>query len=173
MRFASIICAAISRPRGGWPARPSELARHNRYAYYAALGKCHIGWVTGMEGDIDDGIATLTEGLSELRRTGTSLPLPGLYVLLAQLYVRAGQLDEAKLTLAMATGEKESPVWAADIERVRGDVIAVDWAAAEAAYRSSLAIARRQGAGLFMCKAGLSLAHLCNRAAGEERATSC
>ena len=32
--------------------------------------------------------------------------------------------------------------------------------AAEAAYRSSLAIARRQRAGLFMCKAALSLARL-------------
>jgi predicted negative regulator of RcsB-dependent stress response len=141
-------------------SRTIELARHNRYAYYAALGKCHIGWVTGMEGDTDDGIAILAEGLSELRQTGTSLPLPGLHVLLSQLHVRAGQLDEAKRTLAMATGEKQSPVWAADIERVRGDILAADWAAAEAAYRSSLAIARRQRAGLFICTAGLSLARL-------------
>jgi hypothetical protein len=52
-------------------------------------------------------------------------------------------------------------VWNADIERVRGDIAAAaDWAAAEAAYRSSLAIARRQRAGLFMCKGALSLALL-------------
>jgi len=51
-------------------------------------------------------------------------------------------------------------VWAADIERVRGDILAADGQAAEHAYRSSLAIARRQRAGLSICKAGLSLARV-------------
>ena len=59
----------------------------------------------------------------------------------------------------MAARSTSHAVWDADIERMRGD-IAADWVAAEAAYRSSLAIARRQRAGLFMCKAGLSLARL-------------
>ena len=60
----------------------------------------------------------------------------------------------------MNTGSKGYAVWAADVERVRGDIIAADWAAAEAAYRSSLAIARGQRAGFFVCKAALSLARL-------------
>ena len=77
----------------------------------------------------------------------------------AQLYVRAGRLDEAG-SAGDGLGVKGHAVWAADIERVRGDIVAADWAAAEAAYRSSLGIARRQRAGLFMCKAGLSLARL-------------
>ena len=59
-----------------------------------------------------------------------------------------------------ATAAKDYAVWAADIERVRGDFLAADWRAAEAAYRSSLAIARRQKAGLFACRAGESLARL-------------
>ena len=37
---------------------------------------------------------------------------------------------------------------------------AADRAAAEAAYRASLAVARRQQAGLFICKASMSLARL-------------
>jgi hypothetical protein len=137
-----------------------EVARHNHYAYYEALGKCHLGWVAGVEDDLDDGIALLIEGLAALRRTGASLSLPRFYVLLSQLYVRAERLDEAGRTLAMAVGSKGRAVWDADIERVRGDIVAADWVAAEAAYRSSLAIARRQRAGLFMCKAALSLARL-------------
>ena len=43
---------------------------------------------------------------------------------------------------------------------MRGDTLADDPEAAESAYRSSLAIARRQGAGLLACKSGLSLAEL-------------
>jgi len=136
-----------------------EMARQHHYAYYEALGKCQLGWVAGAEGELDAGIAMLTEGLAALRQTGTSLSVPGFYVLLAQLYVRAGQLDEAGRVLEMAARSTSHAVWDADIERVRGD-IATDWGAAEAAYRSSLAIARRQRAGLFMCKAALSLARL-------------
>jgi len=136
------------------------VARHNHYAYYEALGQCHLGWVVGVEGNLDEGIAILTEGLSALTRTGTTLALPGFNLLLGQLYVRAGRLDEAGQVLARALGSKGHAVWAADVERVRGDVIAADWAAAEAAYRSSLAIARGQRAGLFMCKAAISLARL-------------
>jgi tetratricopeptide (TPR) repeat protein len=137
-----------------------EMARHNHYAYYEALGRCHLGWVAGAEGNLDDGIAMLTAGLAALRQTGTTLSVPGFYVLLSQLWIRAGRLDEAGRVLAMATGSKGHAVWDADIERVRGDIVTADWAAAEAAYRSSLAIARRQRAGLFICKAAFSLARL-------------
>ena len=64
----------------------------------------------------------------------------------------------------MAVGLKEYAVWSADIERVYGDIAAArpvpDWTAAEAAYRSGLAIARRQGAALLACRVGVSLARL-------------
>ncbi len=137
-----------------------EIARANHYAYYEALGRCHLGWVAGAEGNLDDGIAMLTDGLAALRQTGTSLSVPWFYLLLSQLYVRADRLDEARRLLALAAGSRGYAVCDADIERVRGDIIAADWAAAEAAYRSSLAIARRQQAGLFICKSALSLARL-------------
>ena len=137
-----------------------EIARANHYAYYEALGRCHLGWVAGAEGNLDEGIALLTEGLAALGQTGTSLSVPWFDLLLSQLHVRAGRLDEASRLLALARGSRGYAVCDADIERVRGDIIVADGAAAEAAYRSSLAIARRQQAGLFACKAALSLARL-------------
>jgi class 3 adenylate cyclase/tetratricopeptide (TPR) repeat protein len=135
------------------------VARRNQYAYYEALGTCHIGWVAALDDELDRGIAILNEGIAALKRTGTSLALPGYYLLLAQLYVRAGRLHDATHALALAA-DATGHVWDAEIERVRGDIAAADWQAAEAAYRASLATARAQGAGLFMCKAGLSLAQL-------------
>ncbi|HEV3493519.1 MAG TPA: AAA family ATPase [Reyranella sp.] len=137
-----------------------EVARRNRYVYYEAMGRCHLGWVAGAEGNVDDGVAMLSAGIAALRQTGTALSLPGFYLLLAQLHVYAGRLDEASSALAMATGSDWRAVWAADAERVRGDILAADRAAAEAAYRASLAVARRQQAGLFICKASMSLARL-------------
>jgi predicted ATPase len=136
------------------------IAQRNHYAYYKALGQCHLGWVKAQGSELAEGIMELSEGLAALRRTGTSLALPGFYALLAQLYVRAGRLPDAEETLKLATGATDYAVWAADIERVRGDCLAADWKAAEAAYRSSLVIARQQEAGLFICRAADSLARL-------------
>ena len=61
--------------------------------------------------------------------------------------------------MTLSAGSTCLEVWDADIDRVRGD-IAADLVAAVAAYRSSLAIARRERAVLLMCKAALSLARL-------------
>jgi class 3 adenylate cyclase len=137
-----------------------ELARRNRYAYYEALGQCHLAWVAGQEDDVEDGIAGLTAAIGVLRGTGTAMALPGFQVLLAQLCIRAGRHEQAAGMLAAATGAAEYAVWASDIERTRGDLLAADWVAAEAAYRRSLAIATRQKAGLFAAKAADALARL-------------
>ena len=136
------------------------MARRNHYAYYEALGRCHLGWVAGAEGNLDEGIAMLTDGLAALRETRTALSVPGIYLLLSQLYVHAGRLGDAMQMLEMATADKGFALWDADIERVRGDILAADGASAEAAYWSSLTIARRQQAGLLTCKAGLSLSRV-------------
>ncbi len=137
-----------------------EAAHRNHYAYYEALAKCHLGWVTGMEGHLDGGIAILTDGIAALKETGTSISLGGYYLLLAQLYVLDGQREDAERALTTAATSRGQAVWTAEIERVRGDIMAADWAAAEVVYRSSLAIARRQGAALFACKAAVGLARL-------------
>ena len=104
----------------------------------------------------------LTDSIAELRRTGTSLALPGFYLLLAQLCLRAGRAQEAERLVPMAAAETRGyAVWDADIERMRGDILALnDAAAAEAAYRESLAIARRQHAIPFLCRTTLALVRL-------------
>jgi tetratricopeptide (TPR) repeat protein len=153
------LCGELAAERG-LANQIVEMARQSQYAYYQALGRCHLGWVAGAEGNLSEGIALLTEGIEALKGTGTSLAVPGLYLLLAQLSVRAGRREEAASLLGLAAGPEGFALWDADIERVRGDILADDPEAAESAYRSSLAIARRQGAGLLACKAGLSLAEL-------------
>lgn len=141
-----------------------EIAGRHHYAYYRALGICHLGWVAGAEGNIECGITMLKEGMMGLSDTGTSLSLPGFHVLLAELHLRAGRPEQAMDSLTMAAGTKYLGVWEAEIQRVRGDILARqasgDGAAAEAAYRSSLEIAHRQSAAPLICKTGLSFARL-------------
>jgi tetratricopeptide (TPR) repeat protein len=142
----------------------NELARSNHYAYYEALSNCHLGWAIGVEGDASEGIAKMLDGIAALERTATLLGLPGFYILLAQLCIRAARWDEAGGALERAVGAAGHAMWDADVERVRGDLFTArntpDPAAAERSYRASLSIARAQGSGLLAFRAGLSLARL-------------
>jgi class 3 adenylate cyclase/tetratricopeptide (TPR) repeat protein len=146
-----------------------SLAQRNHFAYYEALSSCHLGWVVGAEGSLSLGIEKMLRGLTALGQTSTELGLPGFYVRLAELYIRAGQPAQAAEALQKAVGLEGfgTRAFDAEVERVRGDISASlaqpDLSAAELAYRSSLAIARHQRASLFLFKAGLSLARLLQR----------
>ena len=146
-----------------------DVARRNHYTYYEAVAECFLGWAVGVDGSLSEGINKMVNGIAALERTGTTLALPRFYGLLAELYIRAGQLREADGALAKAVGPSGSAshMWDVEIERLRGDILASgpqsDIQAAEAAYRSSLAIAQRQNARYLMLKAGLRLALLLRR----------
>jgi class 3 adenylate cyclase len=137
-----------------------EIARRNQFAYYEAVSRCHVGWVFGCQGSLLEGIEIMLAGLAALEKTGTSLALSRFFLMLAQLYIRAGRWRETGLALDRAP--QGNPRWDADIERVRGEFLSLrpdaDPAAAETAYRASLAIARRQGAALPTFKSSFSLA---------------
>jgi class 3 adenylate cyclase/tetratricopeptide (TPR) repeat protein len=146
-----------------------SVSRRNHYAYYEALGVCHRGWAIGAAGALSEGIRQVIDGIAAVGDTGTSLALPGFHLLLAQLYLRAGLFDDANRTLDKAIESRGfgTRVWDAEIERARGDVLALrpapDMEAAESTYRVSLEIADQQGARVLALKAALSLTELLQR----------
>jgi tetratricopeptide (TPR) repeat protein len=150
----------------------ADVAKRNHYTYYEALSRCHLGWVIGAEGRLSEGIDKLVEGISALEQIGTSLALPGLYTLLAGLYIRAERVPKAEEALGRAIGQHRLSGWAAEIERLRGDIMLLQPdaspQAAEAAYRSSLAIAAQQNARSLMLKAALRLSDLLRSRRPEE-----
>jgi hypothetical protein len=83
----------------------------------------------------------MVDGISSLELMATELVLPGFYVRLAELYIRAGQLHEARRALQKADGAPGfgTRAWDPEIERVRGVLLTLrarpDFEAAEAAYR--------------------------------------
>ena len=117
-----------------------DISRRNGFAYYAAVSTCHLAWTTGIGVSLTDGISKMTDGIVALERTGTSLSVPRFFVLLAELYIRAGQLGKAEQAIekASASEQTRTHAWDAEIERVRGDIIAMkpgrDVAAAMSAY---------------------------------------
>jgi tetratricopeptide (TPR) repeat protein len=145
-----------------------DIARRNHYAYYEALGRCHLGWVIGAEGRLSDGIDYMVDGMAALEKTGTLLALHGFYPLLSELYIRSHRFSDADQALARAGSPNGPSTWDAEIERLRGDIMLLqsqpNLDEVEAAYRSSLAIASRQSARSLMLKAGLSLSRLLQRA---------
>jgi len=155
-----------------------DISRRNGFRYYEAVSTCHLAWTTGLGGNLSDGISQMSDGITALERTGTSLSVPHFFVLLAELHSRAHQLDEAEgaIERAITSTTSRTQAWDAEIDRVRGDIIAMKASAnvekAISAYESSLAIAQRQKARLFALNTTASLARQLQRIGrdGEARA---
>jgi len=152
----------------------ADMSQANHYSYYQALSRCHLGWVLGAEGRLSEGIDQLVGGIDALDQSGTLLALAGFQILLAELYIHAGRVPEAAEALAMIARRNAPATWNAEIARLRGDISLAqsspDPEAAEASYRSSLAIADRQNARSLMLKTVLSLSGLLQRTNRREEA---
>jgi class 3 adenylate cyclase/tetratricopeptide (TPR) repeat protein len=149
-----------------------DIARPNHFAYYEAISHCHLGWVAGSQGSLAEGIDTLRAGIAALEKTGTSLALSQFFLMLAQLYMRAGRWREA--VAALDRVPRGNPGSSADLDRLRGEFLLLrpnpDPAAAETACRASLDIARRQRAPLLILKSALTLAEFLGRSARPQEA---
>jgi tetratricopeptide (TPR) repeat protein len=149
-----------------------DIARRNHLAYYEAVSRCHLGWVAGSQGSLAVGIDMLLAGLAALEKTGTSLALSQFFVMLAQLYIRAGRWR--KVAAALDQVPRGNPGTSADLDRLRGEFLSLrpdpDPAAAEAAYRASMDIARRQEAPLLILKSALTLAEFLRRSGRPQEA---
>jgi predicted ATPase len=171
------LCGDVAEER--WLAAETiAFARTHQYAYYEAVGVCHLGWVIGVEESLPDGIERMAAGIAALAGSGNQLGQLGYLLMLAQLLLRAGRAAEAAEALQKAVRLNRSglAVWDAEIERVRGDVLASpgfdDPAGAEAAYRASIAVAERQRAALLTCRAATRLADLLRRLGRDEEAAA-
>jgi class 3 adenylate cyclase/tetratricopeptide (TPR) repeat protein len=116
-------------------------------------------------GQRQDGLALLTQGLSELR-AARGFGLPTLLSRLAQVHALLGQPAESQNCLTEAAQIAETTderLGEAEIlHRVPGDLLkaAGDPSGAEPHYRQAIDIAERQSAKLFQLRASVSLARL-------------
>jgi predicted ATPase len=144
------------------------------FAYYLAWAILIRGWTLTGQGQIEEGITQMRQGLAALRATGAELRRPYYLELLAEAYGRAGQaegglqlLDEA-LDLVHKTGEG----WReAELYRLKGELFLLQAAGrggvrtapakdAETCFHRALTIARGQQARSLELRAAMSLSRL-------------
>jgi predicted ATPase len=134
---------------------------------FAALGTSFRGWALAMQGQGEEGMAQIRQGIASFRATGAVLTVPYLCTVRADIAIHLGHraeclqmLDEAH-TLVEQHGERW---WEAEIARLWGVVLlwqpATPQVEAETCFQQALDVARRQGATSLELRAAMSLARL-------------
>jgi predicted ATPase len=128
------------------------------------------GWALAAQGQHEEGMAQMRQGIAALRATGAKLALPRLLVRLAEAYGNSGQAEEGLRPLAEAlavmddTGGRRDEAW---LYHIKGELLLQqalpDAAQAEACFQQALAVARRQQAKSWELRAAMSLARLWQR----------
>ena len=140
-----------------------------------AWATLELGWVRAQQGEVEEGIAQMHQGLIGARSKGTEMNIPFYLYRLAEFYGAAGQaergiaLAEEALQLMEKTEER---LYEADGHRVKGDLFALSGKSseAEACFRQAIEIARRQQAKSWELRATLSLSRLLQKQGRSEEA---
>jgi predicted ATPase/DNA-binding winged helix-turn-helix (wHTH) protein len=169
-----------------WAEEALTLARQHGFDLFLALGTILHGWALAEQGQAEDGLAELQNGLSAWQATGAELGLPYYLALLAEAYQKFGHFEKGltALTEALATTRRTGERWwEAELYRLKGELtlqkIQVSGskfrvppssqhltpsthaeAEAEACFLEALEIARKQQAKSLELRAALSLSRL-------------
>ena len=144
-----------------------DLATEQEFPLWMALGALLRGWALAQQGQAQEGIAQITQGLMTYRATGAELLGPYYLALLAEAHGIIGEpeagltvLTEA-LTLADKTGERW---YEPELYRLKGALLlqqnAVNQAEAENCFQQAITIAQNQQAKSFELRTATSLARL-------------
>ena len=136
-------------------AAAAALATRWGFGVLESVATAPLGWAQAIEGDPGTGAALLRQGLTHWAETGVRVSRPVLLGLLAEVEEIAGRPGEAlrlledALTQIARSGER---YFEAEIHRLKGEsLLAVSpprVVEAQDAFRTSIAVARRQGAKL-------------------------
>ncbi len=134
---------------------------------WLAWGMALRGWAMAEQGQTEEGIAQLRQGIAGWRAAGLGCLQPYFLTLLAEAYGRMGQREEALTILdeALAITEQTHEGYAeAELYRLKGELLR-EPAAAEACFHQSIEIAHRQKAKSYELRAVMSLSRLWQRQA--------
>jgi DNA-binding SARP family transcriptional activator/predicted ATPase len=146
------------------------LGREQGLPHWVTFGTIVRGWALAMQGQGEQGIVQIEQGLAAQSASGAGIARPCFLVLLAEAHAAGGRAEAGLGVLADAlalvehTGERYQE---AEIHRLRGELLlrgsAADAAGAERAFEQALAVARRQQARSWELRAATSLARLWRR----------
>jgi len=133
----------------------------------AAVGTIFRGWALAMQGQGEEGMAQVRQGIATWRATGSVLIVSYFYTLLAEVSVHLGHPEDGLQALAEAytlVEQQEERYWEAEIARLRGVLLLrqteTPQAEAEAWFQRALDVAHRQEAKSLELRAAMSLSRL-------------
>ena len=143
------------------------LATEQGFPLWVAMGTIFRGWARAMQGQGEEGMAQVHQGLASARATGAALTVPYLYTLLADVCAHVGRTADGLQALDEAYAlveQHEERFWEAEISRLRGVLLlqqlGTPQAEAEAWLQRALDVARRQEAKSLELRAAMSLSRL-------------
>ena len=143
------------------------LSTEQGFPYWVTFGTIMRGWALAMQGQGEEGLAQVRQGIADQRATGAALWVPYSYTLLAEVSVHLGRTEEGLQALAEAhtmVEQYEDRWWEAEIYRLRGVLLlqqpGTPQAEAEAWLQRALDVARHQQAKSLELRATMSLARL-------------
>jgi class 3 adenylate cyclase/predicted ATPase len=143
------------------------LSDEHGFPYWQAAGTVIRGWALAEQGQIEEGIAQIHQGLASYQVTGAGQWRPCGLAQLAEACGKDGQVDKGIQVLTEAqslvdhTGERW---WETELYRLKGELLqrqtVTDVPQVEACFQQALKIARHQQARLLELRAATSLARL-------------
>jgi predicted ATPase/class 3 adenylate cyclase len=147
-----------------------SMATEHGFALVLGVGAIMRGWALVKEGDTEEGIGHVRQGIERYRATGAEVQLPHLLVPLIEAYTKIEQPDEGLDVLAEAedlvekTGER---YYEAELQRLKGQLLLLkspdDPTEAETCFSNALEVARRQHAKSLELRTAISLTRLRQR----------
>jgi predicted ATPase len=173
LAFARCLVAVVSQVRRDVTAVHEHteaavaLSTEQGFPLWAAEGMSLHGWALALQGQGEEGLAQLRQGIAAWRATGATLLVPYLCTLLAEVSAHLGHSEDGLRALAEAYAlveQHEERWWEAEIHRLRGVVHlrqpGAPQAEAETCFCQALAVARQQQAKSLELRAAMSLARL-------------
>jgi predicted ATPase len=147
-----------------------RLATAQGFTQWLAFGTILQGWALAEEGQEEEGIAQMSQGLAAYQATGAELWRPYFLALLAEACGKVDRVQDGRHVLAEAlaivvkNGERSCE---AELHRLKGELLlqqaVPDAPQAKACFHAALDIARRQQAKSLELRAAMSLARLWQR----------
>ena len=158
-------------PAEEWADRNIAHANAQGFAYWRTLGSILKGWLLDQRGESELGICMYEKGVDGYRATGAKLGLSWFLGLKGELLAKSGRVDEGLLVVDEALShiaETDERYYEAEAHRIKGELLLKQCrpsstATAEASFRTSLEVARRQQAKIWELRAATSLARLLSR----------
>jgi TOMM system kinase/cyclase fusion protein len=173
LAFARCFAAFVSQFRRDVPAVHAQaevtvaLSTEQGFTQWAVQGAILRRWALALQGQGEEEIAQVRQGIGAYRATGAAVFVPYFYSWLAEVSAHLGHVEDGLQALAEAhtlVEQQEERWWEAEIARLRGVLLLrlpmAQQEEAEAWLRRALDVARRQEAKSLELRAAMNLSRL-------------